>query len=309
MARDITKDFFNALKKGFLKPILNRILEDDTLNLEFRKQSNKKQDVCIYYRGRRLGIITYKTKPYELLDIKTCYQNISYKKSPIAFLDEIVKIKDDIDRRVKPPLGSKIKSNNLKEELEYSQKFEKTNNKSASDYYIIDLEHNTDDKKIRFDAIGIKWNSQSEIADTLSFIEVKNGSNAVSGSDATVSKHIEDYISYIKSSTLNNTYKDMENIFWNKINLKLIRRHSFMKKENLKISKNEFLLVLANYNPNKTDLYNEICDVINNPKLNKSLDNVYITIATYMGEDLYFDSFIKFVDFYYQLKKIYDPKS
>lgn len=69
MARAISKDFLNDLKNGKLSSLLERVLADDTLDLELRGDS-----VGIYYRGGRLFRITEKgSGMYEIyFDLNYC---------------------------------------------------------------------------------------------------------------------------------------------------------------------------------------------------------------------------------------------
>ena len=145
MARGLTDQFMRDLKDGILHPILDRVLKDDTLDLQIRNNY-----VNVYYRGGNLMKIT---DPNPTIGTYKAYFNNKYfmGSSPAACLKTtIIKNQVDSDSWVKefPILKQAMDlyfSQHAKEEREFQQLIGRENNWSGiandTDYFICDIEY------------------------------------------------------------------------------------------------------------------------------------------------------------------------
>lgn len=176
VTRGISEDFEAALKEGVLKPLLDRVCNDDTLSLEIRNGY-----VDIYYRGGRLlglhgqaGDTKFGTQFDERYfgddpDHPAKYpskrppeappKTIASPEDSEAWVDAFAHYKQAMDVRFS--LHPKI-------EREYQQAVVRDNNRhtsgDASDYVVIDIEyaqspraHEGQECNYRFDMVGFRW--------------------------------------------------------------------------------------------------------------------------------------------------------
>ena len=266
--RQLTKTLFTELKdeKGKFHSLLEYVQNDDTLDMEFRGNSFE-----LYYRGGAIlaveenpaGSYNWKgiTEEY-LLEGKDRY--VQKHKDAEQFDEYIPEAKHIIDRYIcigpKNHLGEKEIQQLVVKENNYSP------NSNDTDYFIVDMEYEealTEERKVRFDLIALRWDSNSEARQkdkiSLAIIEVKQGYQSVTSSTSSpgLRNHQENFKAYIQKKTSEKSLvdfcDDMLMIFKQKCELKLIRANEKMKKItrdsnlHLKTPEIDFICLLANF--------------------------------------------------------------
>jgi hypothetical protein len=289
--RGISNNFIKNLKDGILKPILEYIKEDSNLILEIRNDY-----INIYYRGGNLLKISEKTIGISKYDF---YFNSKYILNPNKtnvkitnnmkvidstnpkdvekWIDIIPHIKYEMDKWL-----SKYK----KLEKEYQQTIVRENNidlAKSTDYFICDIENAKG--KGRYDLIAVKWISNGAKRKSgknlrLAFVELKFGDGSLKGS-AGLEKHIKDMDEFLSNQkNIDNIKEEMKKTFNQKLELGLIENQN--KIESFSGEKPEYILVLANHDPDSTLLRIEL------KKIQPS-ENFELKIATsnFMGYGLF----------------------
>lgn len=302
--RILENEFIQDLKNGVLSDFLQAVKADDTLCLEIRE--NK---INIYYRGGNMfTICRYKNRYKVSFDLGYCnnkkfskYKNILQQLKDDEYkqwVDNIPFIKYEMDTwfREHPKL-----------EREYQQLIVRENNNSKiandTDYYICDIEYADSQNKSRFDILGIKWLSKAQDrkkADNVGivFIEMKYGDDAING-ECGIKKHIEDINEFLHDKVKTQLiYKEIENMFNQKVELGLILGVEKRISINREIAP-EFILLFANHKPVKSAIETELNNVIRSKEYSdlKRKANVRIARASCMGYGLYNDHMISFEDF------------
>lgn len=171
LKRGITAEFEEQLKSGILRPILERVKNDDTISLEIRNGY-----VDIYYRGGRLLGLHAQSKASKFLTQfderyfgdETTYgarrpepptKTIESADDAKVWVDAFADYKQAMDIRFS--LHPKI-------EREYQQAVVRDNNRhwsgDASDYVVVDIEYAQSPRAFpeqnanyRFDMVGFRW--------------------------------------------------------------------------------------------------------------------------------------------------------
>ncbi len=299
MARAISKDFLNDLKNGKLSSLLERVLADDTLDLELRGDS-----VGIYYRGGRLFRITEKgSGTYEI------YFDLNYCKTEAWSNTGIIVIcNPTVEQAVKNiPYYKQAMDmwlhKNPKYEREFQQLLVRENNNQgdiskSTDYYILDIEYTDDNdrNKSRFDIVALKWESKSWIRKdngkcSVVLMEMKYGDKALDGT-AGIEKHLEDFKNFFAKPVdeLKEIYRDWEKVFKQKCELGLVeglqeKQYDVKIKFNEPENEPEVALIFANHDPDKTKLG----DVLSKITCTKYKFKILIAHASNVGYGLYVD--------------------
>lgn len=303
MARAISKDFLDDLLTGELKPLLDMVHIDDTLDLELRGKC-----INIYYRGGSLFRITEKvSRTYEIFfDLNYC-DTEAWRNTGI-----IVICNPTIQQAVKDiPYYKQAMDmwlhKNPKYERECQQLLVRENNNQgdiskSTDYYILDIEYtdDSDRNKSRFDIVALKWESKSWIRKdngkcSVVLMEMKYGDNALDGA-AGIEKHLEDFKNFFAKPVyeLKEIYRDWEKVFKQKCELGLVEglqkkqydvKIKFNEPENEPENKPEVALIFANHDPDKTKLG----DVLSKINCNNYKFNILIANASNFGYGLYVD--------------------
>ena len=296
--RRINENFYNALKTGKLKKLLDCVLEDDSLCLELRGNA-----VNIYYRGGSLFKINDKNDKYNIT-FDTRYDK-DKKLNPNPDVEEAVKsipfYKQAMDKWF---------HENPKYEREFQQIILRENNNSgkisrATDYYIVDIEYQDTENSSRFDMVAFKWQSNGAArkntnALSLALIEVKYGDNAVGG-NAGIKKHLDDLKSFIDDKEKLKEFKeDMEQVFKQKCNLGLmdgLQEHQF--KVSLSDDEPEVIFIFANHDPDSKKINNILSDI----NISDYPFKILAAQSSFMGYGLYMDNMIEIKDFINMLSK------
>lgn len=296
--RRINENFYNALKTGKLKKLLDCVLEDDSLCLELRGNA-----VNIYYRGGSLFKINDKNDKYNIT-FDTRYDK-DKKLNPNPDVEEAVKsipfYKQAMDKWF---------HENPKYEREFQQIILRENNNSgkisrATDYYIVDIEYQDTENSSRFDMVAFKWPSNGAArkntnALSLALIEVKYGDNAVGG-NAGIKKHLDDLKSFIDDKEKLKEFKeDMKQVFKQKCELGLIdglQGHQF--EVSLSDDEPEVIFIFANHDPESKKINNILFDI----NVSDYPFKILAAQSSFMGYGLYMDNMIEIKDFINMLSK------
>lgn len=279
--RALCKDFFDDLRGGFLKPLVERVIADRSLCLEIRKDYFN-----IYYRGGNLLKLAHAQTGYEASFDAKYFRNGSPPSLPspsicgpddvAVWLASFPTLKQAMDLFPKEPA-----------EREVQQIIVRDNNFGAiarsTDYYICDIEYASNYG--RFDFVAVRWPSTSpgrknQSGWRLVLGEVKFGDGALEG-DAGLHSHVEDINRHLADpANLAALKTEMLQIFNQKQALGLIDCEkclvSFSEEKPL------LLLVLANHDPDKSRLREVLRSLPDSPHA-----EVRIASACLLGYGLY----------------------
>lgn len=292
MARELERTFIDELKNGKFRPILQAVLDDDTLDLELRGDS-----VIIYYRGGKL-LVLKKDGAFESLDKKYQTDKTSLSINPSLgnvehYIQQAKKIIDYYVIHVKNHLGEKDIQQMIIRENNYSPIDKDT------DFFIIDIEYENNAQEGRFDMIALQWNSTAMDHRykkvELAFFEVKQGVGSISTNakeglfNSGLLKHYQDYKNFVEKSSFEDFKTEMLNVFKQKIELGLIPRAPQLTDINeLRVSnETKFYVLLANYNPASSVLSKEI-----NAMEKEGITDCLFFTSSFCGYGLY-QEFIK----------------
>jgi hypothetical protein len=250
-------DFFNALKTGLLKPLVDRVRSDRTLMLALRGDS-----INVYYRGGNLLRIS---RPEGSSSFKARFDP-NYNKSAKDFSDlpgeieapeqlsrwlrAIPELKDSMDHYF-AAVAEKL-------EREFQQVVARENNDSVisneTEYFICDIEYA--DTGARFDMLAIKWpRAHRKHLDKcrMCLIEMKYGDNAYVGTSG-LREHLLALDRYlndpVKVNALRVSMQDQFN------QLRALELVGIRQTNDIKLSdeRPEVVILLANHHPGKSNL-------------------------------------------------------
>ena len=264
MARKLNDKFISELKEGKFYPVLQAVIDDDTLDLELRGDC-----VIIYYRGGKLLTLKEDGTP-ESLDKKyqTDKTNLNVVKPSLENIDSYIQqAKKVIDYYV-------IHERNHLGEKDIQQMIVRENNYSPvdkdTDFFIIDIEYERNSNEGRFDIIALQWDSTNSAHRhkkvELAFIEVKQGFKSIESTNSNENiskpgllKHYQNYKSFIEKTSFEDFKNEMLDVFIQKRDLGLIPRAPQSEKNEFKMSdQTKFYVILANYKPASQALMNEL---------------------------------------------------
>jgi len=242
MSRKIKKAFINELLTGSLKPFLEYVQIDDTLNVELRGDR-----VMVYYRGGAILTIEQDTYNLEGL-VEEYHKGIIFISPSIINVEEYIpKAKHIIDVYINTKrnhLGEKDIQQQIARENNYSQ------NSLDTDYFVIDTEYQD---MGRFDIIALRWDSKPNIRKlpksflpTITIFEVKQGYGSISGKSGMVS-HIKDFEKFRSKKDIDSFKRDMISVFNQKRRLGLINGMDKYKEVSEVAPDIDFVFLLANY--------------------------------------------------------------
>ena len=288
--RKISDNMMSDFLNGKLKPLLEAVKMDDTLDLELRGDF-----VNIYYRGGSLFKITEMDGDYII------YFNTKYCLTDTTTLEEYPNIEKAVANIpfYKQAMDWWFKKH-PKYEREFQQVIARENNCSGNisrgtDYYIADIEYankvDDSDKAARFDMVALKWISNRAIRKdltkvSLALVEVKYGSGALQGK-AGVNDHLKDFQSFLNDTeSLKKFCEDMSMVFAQKCKLGLV--DGLQEKQfdvSISFENPEVIFVFANHDPDSKILDN----VLNCGELKNCNFPVFIANSSSMGYCLYID--------------------
>ncbi len=311
MTRNISREFFNELKEGKFHPVLQTVLEDDTLDLELRGNS-----VIIYYRGGKMFELFKDGKLTSLDKGWLCAKFCVIEPSLDNLYSYIPLAKQHIDYYLHKKEGKEQNEKQGKSciEKEIQQLIVRENNYSPAqehtDFYIIDTEYVASESDARFDIVALQWNSNATEHKlktmSLVIIEVKYGSGAIkTDKNPGILKHYRDYKNFVDSHHMKEFREEMRKVFWQKVKLGLItipKNKNWMpdNKEGLKFSDEiKFCVILANNPPKHSALSKELDEMeIEGADMTKC----YFFTSSFCGYGLYY----KFMKTAKEIKAIAD---
>ena len=261
MNRALSNDFIESLQNGELKPIMDIIKKDSSLDLEMRGN-----EVMVYYKGLKLLTITNQKGIYLFKELDPKYR----------------RRKNDVD--VELPVWDRsnpedyfIKAKNIIDtydmkgfwEYEIKQMVVRENNTSTNakdtDFYVIDTEYQNI-KKDQFDIIALHIDSSTEArvkaVASLAIIEIKQGIGTLrtTNSNPGIKRHLEDFNKHLEDAKRKKNFiDDMKKVFRQKCQLGLIKGLSQNTINKLRLREDvEFFVLLTNYKKASSNLVSEL---------------------------------------------------
>jgi hypothetical protein len=308
--RILSPQFMDAFKSGGkLQPLLKRVQEDDTLDMEIRNDY-----VNIYYRGGNLIKIAIKNGAF-VFDFDQEYD----KSKGLVLPSSTAKVTDWIEKipTIKETMD-KYFTVHKKEEREFQQLVVRENNSTTiangTDYFIIDIEYDNHDKnnRARFDLIALKWESDGASRKNqkgrpiLAFIEMKYGDGALTGTSGMVD-HLKRFQEFVRKGGVPGIIKEMAGIFEQKRILNLIPSLEHNKNSIIAEAISlefEYVFLLANHDPASEKLSTELDEIeklVQNGEL--SLVQPLFCVANFMGYGLYKENIFSLADFIKRFKR------
>ena len=253
--RALSPPFFEALQAGLLRPLLDRVLQDRTLDLQLRDDY-----LNVYYRGGSLLRLARTETSYT-----AAFDRQYARGAPLDLPESTVGDADGVARWIEAFPRIKLAMDlffgrHPKEEREIQQVIARDNNigsvSRATDFYICDIEYDTGTGS-RFDLVAVHWPStpadrkQSD-GRRLVIGEVKQGDGALTGASG-LTAHVQDVESFLaEAGKVEALKQQMVTVFNQKRALGLVNSGrdlaSFSDEPPL------LLLVLANHDPGKSAL-------------------------------------------------------
>lgn len=304
-------EMLKDLKEGILQDLLNKLTNDDTLELEFRTGY-----LSIYYRGGCVSKLVHK-------DVN-CYEDYfdeNYNKErEINPEDEgknqklqgEIKSSEDCKAFVKEIINRKEIMNSFfakipKREREFQQLIERENNDNKeSNFYISDIEYARENN--RFDMLAVQridGKPYSELK--LSIIEMKYGAKAI-GDKCGIYEHYLG-VKNLTKEAIEDIIEDTEVSMQCKNELKLIKAKNYIER-GIKIVNNEeidliFLISGITLKHNQK-LLEELDKVNADLKENNKISNTNIKLnvgifCTYLAGNVMYDKDILSIDDFFKL--------
>ena len=296
MSRTISKSFLEDLTKGKLSKVLETIKQDDTLMLELRGNC-----VITYYRGGKLleikedRLSTYSflagDKKYLMENTVPSLENIMDRgECDIELLETyIAKFKYYIDKYFGGIRNGSTRRNRFSIENEIRQHLVRENNytKKAdqTDYFIIDTEYGTHNKK-KFDIVALEWIANASKRKLLGgykpqlvVFELKYAEAAISNKCG-LCDHLKDFEDFVADETrVNNFKEEMLKVLEQKRELGLIPYLSSINSNKVSdvVNDIEFVNIIANYKNESTLLLKEI----------NAISRFKMMTSNFMGYGLY----------------------
>ena len=260
--RGLSKQFMSDLETGVLHPFLDRVRNDQTLDLQIRNNN-----LNIYYRGGNLIGISNRGGKYKAwFDESYAGKKASRKRIPAR--PEVINGSADVCSWLASfPASKQMMDRSFirkkGEEREYQQLVVRDNNiggvSRATDYYICDLEYAVGPNQ--FDMVGVEWPSTPSARKTASgrrlvLIEMKYGDGALT-SKAGLVDHVRKIDAFLANKTqVGDMKKSMVTIFKQKHQLGLMNCTNPLKS----FSGDDPLVImlLANHDPGKRNLKQEL---------------------------------------------------
>ncbi len=301
MPRGLKPEFLEAFLSGLLKPILDRVKRDNTLDFQIRKD-----EVHIYYRGGKiLGIkpmgataygFTFDPKYFAGGAETVLPKVVSTNEQIGCWIDNLPQLKQAMDYHI----TTKVE----KPEREFQQLVVRENNygrvSNDTDYFIVDCEYSHPTlANGKTDLVAFKWLSQSQDRKRgevrLAFIELKYGDDALAGGSGLV-EHVKHMRAIVQDQdAVNVTAEEMKKVFAQKRKLGLVRfgqggnEHEV---DSFVPGAPEVMLLLINHKPASTILSREL-----NALDAEARETVKVATASFMGYGLYAEGILTLEEF------------
>jgi hypothetical protein len=297
---------------GVLKPLLDRVRGDTTLDMELRQEY-----INIYYRGGNLLRVSRASNgsDYEAffdsnfgpeIAPKLPSKCISTIVDTKAWLDQVPLLKDTMDLW----FGKFRKAERASQQLVVYE-----NNASpwagGTDYVIVDFEYNNHIGAC-FDLVALRWHSDptskklyKNYLPKLTAIEIKAGDGALKGK-AGLLEHYQQWKDFFgKTNQLEIFKQEMLQVFQQKRELGLIPALKNNPNKVVRVADDvDVVFLLANHDPASGKLKVEVDKILEMQKIDKPKFNLLFATATFMGYGLYKQNMLTLVDFKTQLDRI-----
>ena len=220
--RGLSESFKNALKEGELKPILDLVKNDRTIELDIRENQ-----IYLFYRGGALymitqadnGVYTFKNDYISSINDKFdggyCGEEARNQYSNGEFIKAIPFIKSVMDKHmlsVKKNDEREIQQLIVRENNLMSRKSPKNRSlvSKSTDYFFVGFEYPlSKNRKGVIDLVAIRYdtNRRSKTAGVLALVEVKFGTYAFNNKSG-IAKHITDVEEFFADKSRVNTLKN-----------------------------------------------------------------------------------------------------
>lgn len=316
MSRGLSDSFLQALQgDGILSCILDEVRNDDTLDLQIRKD-----EVHVYYRGGRImGVkpsgggyafdfdVKYFVRPDLRFDMPSAH--VSTAEGAAAWVRALPGLKRAMNHFL---------AGNPRQEREYQQVAVRENTYSrlanSTEHFIIDIEYSTTiaaaSITTKFDMLGIMWpadeRSRAEKrTPRLTIFEMKYGDDALSGKAGMV-EHMSNTLAFLRQeAALAELREEVLQVFRQKGELGLILFSEGNREAHKRIpalcakTKPFFVFLLANHNPRSEALRN----VLKGGEFAEAYDalsahaDILFSAASSMGYALFHDKMLTLEQF------------
>ena len=276
-------EFFKEFQQGKYRGLVEITRSDPGLIMCFRGDY-----VSFYYKSMRILEISVNGR----YDIDSHY-GVPCPSDDTDWKEYFKEAKQAINRYCN-------ENNQEKAEKEIQQLIVKENNSgsicNATDYFIIDTEYTQSGFKGRFDALGVHWpKNKRKNAEglSLSFMEIKAGEKAISGSSG-LFEHYRSFFNFTeylsKDDRKEEFLKDTENVI-KQIRLLDLWSNSQNRNEITlsRTAKPSLVFILSNYNPRSTLLDKEIVKIKEFMRTHNSEEifDIYFATSSFTGYGLY----------------------
>jgi hypothetical protein len=293
--RGLSETFIQDLLDGALAPLLKRVKNDTTLDMEIRQEY-----INIYYRGGNVLRVSKDSKRPGY----SAFFDLKYGPAIKSMLpDEHISSADDAERWLgQIPLMKDAMDlwfgDNPKAERASQQMVVYENNVSpwagGTDYFIVDIEY---DNHIgaRFDLIALRWDSdatarklQGQYLPKLTAIEMKTGDGALSG-DSGLLEHYRQWEGFFADGSQLDAFKlEMLGIFEQKRKLGLIPALKNNPNRVLGVAPDvDVIFLIANHDPASGKLIAAVDEIREKQNTKPPPFNIRFAAASFMGFGLY----------------------
>jgi hypothetical protein len=302
--RILDESFFSALSTGPLRPLLQRVKRDASLDLHLHRG-----EVDVYYRGAKLVTVGRRPGGYALAVQKTYVQErapqlgepvvVRHEAECESWLTRLPLLKDAIDLS----LGWRER------EREALQLLVRENNTlvagKASDYWVVDREYGT--PAGQFDALALYWPSEgpkrrAQRPQGLALIEAKFGEEALDNDATGLAAYVHG------ARKLAPRFQDIATHAWDvfrqKHSLGLINHPGVPEVEHRLSGRLEVLLVLVDHDPDSSRLLEELRRVDTGGEV-----DVFMAQASNFGYALHRSRLVPLEDFRAQLEAAARPRA
>jgi len=311
--RILSDCFMKDLKSGVLKPLLERVREDETLMLAIRDDY-----INIYYRGG--NIFEIRRRPHlGQYEVRFDQKYAKGLALPLIFPFRIERGAEARDLAVVVPelkyAMDRYFAKTRKSEREFQQLAVRENNRSPianeTDYFIVDIEIEGLIPNARYDMLAVRWLShhhgkQGVLVPVL--IEMKYGIKALGGK-AGLEKHLKDAYSLRRCEKIwSSVVTGLEGQLNQLDDLGLLTFNRSSKVGRLEFDKGatpELIFLLANYNPASQQL-KRFVEKIDKPDFERSGFNLLFFASCFAGYGMHYESMGSLTDFKREVLRLFE---
>lgn len=264
MKRILSDTFKKDLLNGSLKPLLDRVQDDNTLMLAIREGY-----INVYYRGGNILKLS-ETQTSRAYKAEFDEKYASSSNFPLPNSEKQITSEADMREQLNSfPARKQIMdcwfTKNPKLEREFQQLVVRENNYSsisnATEYFIADIELAESELSARFDLLAFKWTSAERKADRvrLALIEMKYADDALNGISGIIA-HLKQFSKFLRDPAARNKLCNMAAGQINQLNELGLILHTKKESRNFTVREDSFevIFLFANHNPRSSKLLFEL---------------------------------------------------